>query len=117
MANERRFAMGAAVGLRDDYEAETLRGLARASSDAGQVQRLLALAAIYAGGTRGEAAAIGGVGLQTIRDWVLRFNSEGPCLSARPRHHAKDPSAEAAFKKISPRMWRRSRRVRLPASQ
>ena len=70
--------MGAAVGLRADYDAETLRRLARAASDAGQVRRLLALAAIYAGGTRAEAAAIGGVGLQTIRDWVLRFNSEGP---------------------------------------
>jgi hypothetical protein len=78
MANERRFAMGAAAGLRDDYDAETLRRLARAAGDAGQVRRLLALAAIYAGGTRREAAAIGGVGLQTIRDWVLRFNSEGP---------------------------------------
>jgi hypothetical protein len=63
---------GAAVGLRDDYDAETLRRLVPAASDAGQVPRLLALAAIYTGGTRGEAAAIGGVGLQTVRDWVLR---------------------------------------------
>src|SRR5215471_5286681 len=78
MASERRFAMGSAVGLRDDYDSEVLRRLARAASDAGQVRRLVALAVIYAGGTRGEAAAIGGVGLQTVRDWVLRFNSEGP---------------------------------------
>jgi transposase len=27
--------------------------------------------------TRSDAARIGGVGLQTIRDWVLRFNAKG----------------------------------------
>src|SRR5262249_58587214 len=43
-----------------------------------QARRLLALAAIYDGATRTEAAKIGGVGLQIIRDWVLRFNARGP---------------------------------------
>jgi len=38
----------------------------------------LALAAIYDGATRTEAAKIGGIGLQIIRDWVLRFNARGP---------------------------------------
>ena len=33
---------------------------------------------IYEGGLRSEAAALGSVGLQIIRDWVLRFNAEGP---------------------------------------
>ena len=28
--------------------------------------------------TRTEAAKIGGVGLQIVRDWVLRFNAHGP---------------------------------------
>src|SRR5260370_23601555 len=36
------------------------------------------LAAIYDGGSRTEAARIGGVGLQTVRDWVLAFNADGP---------------------------------------
>ena len=36
------------------------------------------MAAIYDGATRSEAARIGGVGLQTVRDWVLRFNARGP---------------------------------------
>jgi transposase len=36
------------------------------------------LAAIYDGGSRSEAARIGGVGLQIVRDWVVRFNAEGP---------------------------------------
>ena len=38
----------------------------------------MTLAAIYDGATRSEAAKIGGVGLQIIRDWVLRFNARGP---------------------------------------
>jgi len=181
--------MAAAIALRSDYSAMEQRRLAKASKDADQTRRLLALAAVYDGGSRGEAAAIGGVGLQTMRDWVLRFNAEGPeglvngkapggrpllgeveraalhrvveegpipsvhgvvrwrivdlmqwlweefrlsvskqtmskelramgfrKLSARPRHHAKDDAAEAAFKKTSPRLWRRSRRARLSAS-
>ena len=190
MANERRFAMGAPIALRGDYDAARLRRPARSAGDPGQVRRLLALAAIYAGSCRSEAAAIGGVGLQTVRDWVLRFNAEGPAgletgkapgnqpilgareraalrrvveagptpalhgvvrwrivdlmqwlweefrlsvskqtmslelralglrkLSARPRHHAKDEAAAAAFKRTLPRMWRRSRHARLSASR
>jgi transposase len=182
--------MAAAVGLRDDYDAKALRRLAKESEDADQTRRLLALAAVYDGGSRGDGAAIGGVGLQTVRDWVLRFNAEGPAglvngqapgnrpilgephraalrriveegpipavhgvvrwrivdlmqwvweefrlsiskqtmsrelrnmgfrkLSARPRHHAKDEAGAAAFKKTSPRTWRRSRRTRPPASR
>jgi transposase len=71
-------AMAAAITLREDYDARQLRGLAKRSDDADQTRRLLALAAIYEGGPRSEAAAIGGVGLQTVRDWVLRFNAVGP---------------------------------------
>jgi transposase len=52
--------------------------VARASKDAKQVRRLLALAAIYDGASRTQAAAIGGVTLQIVRDWVLRFNAHGP---------------------------------------
>ena len=70
--------MAAAVGLRADYDAAQLRALARRSPDAAQTRRLLALAAIYDGGSRSEAAKLGGVGLQTVRDWVLAFNAEGP---------------------------------------
>jgi transposase len=70
--------MAAAVGLRDDYEAGALRGAAKRSKNAPQARRLLALAAIYDGATRSEAARIGGVGLQVVRDWVLKFNARGP---------------------------------------
>jgi len=181
--------MAAPIPLRRDYDATSLRRLAKGSNDADQTRRLLALAAVYDGGTRSAAAAIGGVGLQTVRDWVLQFNAEGSAglvngkapgnrpllgepqrvalrriveagpipavhgvvrwrivdliqwvceefrlsiskqtmsrelramgfrkLSARPRHHAKDEEVAAAFKKTSPRTWRRSRRATLPTS-
>jgi putative transposase len=173
--------MAAAVQLRGDYNADQLRQLTKRSADAGQTRRLLALAVIYDGGSRTEAAKLGGVGLQTVRDWVLAFNAEGPPglvdgkapgnrpllndaqrhalmqiveagplpavhgvvrwrlidmmqwvfdefsirvskptlsrelramefrkLSARPRHHAQDPEAMAAFKKTLPPAWTRS---------
>ncbi len=69
--------MGAAIELRGDFSGDDLRRLARGSRDAKQVRRLLALAVILDGGTRTEAARLGGVGLQIVRDWVLRFNAEG----------------------------------------
>jgi len=70
--------MGSAIGLREDYDGSGLRSLARATKHAGQARRLLALAAIYDGGRRSDAARIGGVTLQIVRDWVLRFNAQGP---------------------------------------
>jgi len=70
--------MGSAIALREDFHGPLLRQLAKATKDAAQSRRLLALAEIYDGGMRSDAARIGGVGLQVIRDWVLRFNAEGP---------------------------------------
>jgi len=177
-------AMAAPGPLRSDFDAESLRALAKGSRDPAQTRRLLALSVISAGSSRSEAAEIGGVGLQTVRDWVVAFNADGPdglidgkapgahprlnadqrdalkalveqgptpaahgvvrwrlCdlaqilaedhgvsvseqtlsrtlramgyrkLSARPRHHAQDPEAAAMFKKTSPTVWRRSRRL------
>jgi transposase len=70
--------MGAAVGLRDDFGADELRRLAAKSKDGAQARRLLALAAVYDGMNRTEAARIGGMDRQTLRDWVHRFNQYGP---------------------------------------
>src|SRR3954452_15015282 len=70
--------MAAAVPVRADHDAAQLRALARQSEDADQTRRLLALAVIYDAGSRREAAKVGGVGLQTVRDWVLAFNADGP---------------------------------------
>jgi transposase len=171
------------VPLRTDFDAAALRALARQTKDGPQARRLLALAVIYDGATRTEAARIGGVTVQIVRDWVVKFNAHGPeglvnrkppgqpskltdthraalqaiveqgpipaihgvvrwrlvdliawvweefritiakqtlsrelramnyrKLSARPRHHAKNEAAVAAFKKTSPPVWRRSGR-------
>ena len=70
--------MGRAISLRDDFDGSVLRRFAKVSKDAGQSRRLLALAEIYDGGKRGDAARLGDVGLQVVRDWVLRFNAKGP---------------------------------------
>ena len=41
-------------------------------------RRICNAAAIYDGATRTQAAAIGGVTLQIVRDWVVKFNARGP---------------------------------------
>jgi len=87
--------MAAAIGLRSDYGADDLRRLAKASRDARQTRRLLALAVICEGGSRTEAARVGGVTLQIVRDWVLRFNAEGPPGLIDRRAPGKAPLLQA----------------------
>lgn len=70
--------MAAAIGVRTDYTSADLRRLARRCVEADQVRRMLALAVILDGGSRSEAARVAGVTLQIVRDWVLRFNEDGP---------------------------------------
>ena len=66
------------IALRADYDAAQLRAFARKTKDGPQARRLLALAAIYDGATRTQAARIGGVTLQIVWDWVVKFNGSGP---------------------------------------
>jgi putative transposase len=105
--------MAAAIELRGDFSGDELRRLARAGRDAKQVRRLLALAAIRDGGSRTEAARIGGVGLQIVRDWVLRFNAEGPdglidrkAPGKAPRLSAEQRAALARAVEDGPQPWR-----------
>jgi transposase len=70
--------MASAVSLRDDYSAAELRRLAAAARNANQSRRLLSLAAVLDGMNRTQAARIGGMDRQTLRDWVHRFNAHGP---------------------------------------
>ena len=65
------------IALRADFNAGLVRAAAKRSKDGPQARRLLTLAAIYDGAARTEAAKIGGVTLQIIRDWVMRFNARG----------------------------------------
>lgn len=70
--------MGTAVKMRADYSAAALRRLAKGSKDVNQSRRLLSLAAVLDGMSRADAARIGGMDRQTLRDWVHRFNQAGP---------------------------------------
>jgi len=77
--------MPSVVQLRDDYDTAELRKLAKRSRDPRQIRRLLALAAVYDGMSRAEAAKVGDMDRQTLRDWAHRFNEDGPDgLTNRP---------------------------------
>src|SRR6476469_7031048 len=77
--------MGRAIAVRSDYTRREVRRLAKQSKDAGQARRLLAIAAVLDGASREEAAKIGGMERQTLRNWVIRFNDVGPeGLSNKP---------------------------------
>jgi Transposase and inactivated derivatives len=178
----------ASVDLRGDFDAAAVRRLAREAEAADQARRLLAIAAVYEGMSRTDAARIGGMDRQTLRDWVHRFNEEGAAglvnraapgnprhltpeqeaelagvveggpasaglghlarwrcadlkalilerwgvdyhertigklldrlgfshITTRPRHYRQDEAAMAAFKKTSPKSWRRSAPARPP---
>jgi transposase len=71
-------AMGQAVRMRMDYTAGEVRRLAKGTKNAAQARRLLAIAAVLDGASRTEAAEVGGMDRQTLRDWVIRFNAQGP---------------------------------------
>lgn len=93
--------MGSPLSLRTDYGADALRDLAKRRRDTRQARRLLSLAAVYDGMKRTEAARIGGMDRQTLRDWVIRFNDEGPeGLIDRQRPGGISPSTAK-----SPRSW------------
>ncbi len=66
------------IELRSGYNGDELRALAKRCRDADQARRLLSLAAVYDGAGREEAAKVGGMDRQTLRDWVHRFNELGP---------------------------------------
>lgn len=66
------------VPLRPDFNASDLRSIAKKTKDGAQARPLLALAAIYEGCSRTQAAAIGSVTRPIVRGWVVKFNADGP---------------------------------------
>ena len=70
--------MGRAIGVSGDFTSGEVRQFARRAKDGAQARRLLAIAAVLDGASREEAALVGGMDRQTLRDWVIRFNSRGP---------------------------------------
>src|SRR5438876_9887242 len=70
--------MGQAIPVRTDYTVGEVRQFAKRAKDAAQARRLLAIAGVLDGASRENAAKIGGMDRQTLRDWVIRFNEQGP---------------------------------------
>src|SRR5436305_5156805 len=70
--------MGQAIAVRTDFTAGEVRRFAKRAKDVAQARRLLAIAAVLDGASREDAAKIGGMDRQTLRDWVIRFNEQGP---------------------------------------
>ena len=66
------------VEIKPSHTPSQLRRLAASSKDANQSRRLLSIAAVLDGMSRADAARIGGMDRQTLRDWVHRFNTHGP---------------------------------------
>ena len=79
--------MGAAIPLRGDFDAASVRRLAQQSRAGAQSRGLLAVAAIYDGHRRSDAARFAGVGLQIVRDWVCASTrtARTVCWTARQR--------------------------------
>lgn len=89
--------MAAAIRLRDDFSPGQVRAFARRAKDADQVRRLLAIATIVEGGSRSDAAKVGGVTLQIVRDWVLRFNAHGADALETRKAWGRIPSSTTAI--------------------
>jgi transposase len=71
--------MGAGVAItRRDLSASDLRCRAQRAGSIDAARRMLALALVLEGRSRMEAARTCGMDRQTLRDWVHRYNAEGP---------------------------------------
>ena len=90
------------IPLRADFSSDQVRAAARRSKNGPQARRLLALASIYDGGMRSEAARIGGVTLQIVRDWVLKFNAAGPAGLIDRKPHPDEPKSWRSRISLSP---------------
>ena len=93
--------MAAAIGLREDYDAGAPRALAKRAKDGPQARRLLALASIFDGAARSGAAENGGVGLQVIRDWVLRAST--PMVPTNSSTARRPDELQSSMTRTAPR--------------
>ena len=94
--------MGQAIAVRTDYTAGEVRRFARRAKYAAQARRLLAIAAVLDGASREEAATIGGMDRQTLRDWVIRFNEQERTVSSISLLRECRPSSTPGIRPFSP---------------
>lgn len=66
------------IAINPSHTPSALRRLAASTKDSNQSRRLLSIAAVLDGMSRSDAAKIGGMDRQTLRDWAHRFNALGP---------------------------------------
>ena len=69
--------MRIALYVRTDYTPGQLETMAASLANKAHARRLRAIGAVLRGASRGEAASVGGMQRQSLRDWVLRFNAHG----------------------------------------
>ncbi len=81
-----------------EHTAAELRRVASKKHDAAQVRRLLALALVLEGVSRSEAAEQNGMGRQTLRDWVRRYNDLGIAWLKSGSGSGRRPSLTSAQK-------------------
>ena len=99
------------IPMRTDYSASDLRAIATQTTDVRQSRRLLALAAVADGMSRFDAARIGGMDRQRLRDWVVRYNAEGLIDRDGAGDHNPDwlmhsaPNCQALSKKVLILKW------------
>lgn len=91
-----RAFMPGPIHLRTDYTPADLQRLANVLEDKAQARRVRAIAAVLEGRSRTEAAHIGGMERQTLRDWVHRFNAEGPDGLKSLRSPGRPPKLDGA---------------------
>jgi Winged helix-turn helix len=111
MANGGSFAMGQAIAVRTDYTAGEIRRFAKRAKDAAQARRL----PVVDGASREDAAKVGGMDRQTLRDWVIRFNEQGPDGLINIPSPGVSPKLGKSTGPFSPGWWRRDRSRRCTA--
>ena len=103
--------MGQAIAVRTDYAAGEVRRFAQRAKDAAQARPLLAIAAVLDGASREEAAKIGGIDRQTLRDWVGSTSRERTVSSIFLLREYR-PSSTLSIRPFSPESSRRARSLR-----
>ena len=87
---------------RQDLSISQLRTEAARTADAKKARRILAIAMVVDGHSRLLAAQACGMDRQTLRDWVIRYNTDGLAgLADRPRPGRQPRLAEAQRREVA----------------